>query len=151
MEQTKQTPIEELKLSTAPYNILKRHHFHYIEQIMDMKMENFMSLHRCGSYNAQQIILALSKFTTQNIMAQNEYSKLQEAVDLLKAVLDRESKRHEMDQRLVPGDDDVVQEAIGLLEEIIDYDPTPNESGEPPMTMNEIHTAAWKEHLAMHS
>jgi hypothetical protein len=54
-----------------------------------------------------------------------------------------------MDEHLVPGDSDVVQEAIGLLEEIIDYDPTPNEPGEPPMTMNEMHSAAWKEHQEM--
>ena len=70
---------------------------------------------------------------------------------MLKAILERESKRHQMDQDLVPGDDDVVQEAIGLLEEIIDYDPTPNELGEPPITLDEMHTAAWKEHQAMHS
>jgi hypothetical protein len=70
---------------------------------------------------------------------------------MLKAILERESKRHQMDQDLVPGDDDVVQEAIGLLEEIIDYDPTPNELGEPPITLDEMHAAAWKEHQAMHS
>jgi len=81
----------------------------------------------------------------------NEYHQLQEAVNMLKAILERESKRHQMDQDLVPGDDDVVQEAIGLLEEIIDYDPTPNELGEPPITLDEMHTAAWKEHQAMHS
>lgn len=81
----------------------------------------------------------------------NEYHQLQEAVNMLKAILERESKRHQMDQDLVPGDDDVVQEAIGLLEEIIDYDPTPNELGEPPITLDEMHTVAWKEHQAMHS
>jgi hypothetical protein len=80
----------------------------------------------------------------------NEYQQLQEAVDLLKAILERESKRYQMDEHLVPGDNDVVQEAIGLLEEIIDYDPTPNEPGEPPMTMDEMHSAAWKEHQEMH-
>jgi len=81
----------------------------------------------------------------------NEYHQLEQALDILKAVIERESKRHQMDEHLVPGDNDIVQEAIGLLEEIIDYDPTPNEQGEPPMTMDEMHTAAWKEHQAMHS
>lgn len=150
MEQTKQTPIEELKLSTGPYNILKRHHFDYIEQIIDMKMEDLLSMNRCGPHTAQQIILALSKFTTQHIMAQNEYSKLQEVVDLLKAIQERESKRHQMDEHLDPHTADVVLEVIGMLEEEIDYDPTPNESGEPPMTMDEMHSAAWKEHQEMH-
>ena len=81
----------------------------------------------------------------------NEYKQLEQALDILKAVLARESTRHQMDEHLVPGDKDIVQEAIGLLEEIIDYDPTPNEPGEPPITLDEMHTAAWKEHQAMHS
>jgi hypothetical protein len=55
----------------------------------------------------------------------NEYQQLQLAVDILKAILERESKRHQMDQRLVPGDEDVVEEVIAMLEERIDYDPTP--------------------------
>jgi hypothetical protein len=37
------------------------------------------------------------------------------------------------------------------LEDEIDYDPTPNEPGEPPITAAEMHAAAWKEHQAMHS
>ena len=81
----------------------------------------------------------------------NEYKQLEEALDILKAVIERESKRHQMDEHLVPGDNDIVQEAIGLLEEIIDYDPTPTDPGEPPITLDEMHTAAWKEHQAMHS
>jgi hypothetical protein len=150
MEQTKQTPIEKLKLSTGIHNILKRHRLDYIEQIVDMKMEDFMSLNRCGQAKAQEVILALSKFTTQHIMAQNEYSKLQEVVDLLKAIQERESKRHQMDEHLDPHTADAVLEVIGMLEDEIDYDPTPNEPGEPPMTMNEMHNAAWKEHQEMH-
>jgi len=81
----------------------------------------------------------------------NEYHKLQEVVDLLKAVLERESKRSCTAQHLIPGDEEAVEEAIALLEERIDYDPTPNEIGEPPITLDEMHTAAWKEHQAMHS
>ena len=81
----------------------------------------------------------------------NEYYKLQEAVDLLKAILERESKRSCATQHLVPGDEEAVEEAIALLEERIDYDPTPNEPGETPITMAEMHAAAWKEHQAMHS
>jgi hypothetical protein len=55
----------------------------------------------------------------------NEYHKLQEIVDLLKAVLERESKRSCTCQHLVPGDEDVLYEVIAMLEERIDYDPTP--------------------------
>jgi len=80
----------------------------------------------------------------------NEYHKLQEAVDLLKAVLEREAKRSCTCQHLVPGDDSVVEEAIAMLEERIDYDPTPNEPEEHPITLDEMHTAAWKQHQEMH-
>jgi hypothetical protein len=56
-----------------------------------------------------------------------------------------------MDQRLVPGDEDVVEEVIAMLEERINDDGEPSDYfGEPPMTMNEMHTAAWKEHQEMH-
>ena len=55
----------------------------------------------------------------------NEYHQLQEAVNILKAILERESKRHQMDQDLVPGDDEVIEEVIAMLEERIDYDPSP--------------------------
>ena len=39
----------------------------------------------------------------------NEYKQLEQALDILKAILERESKRHQMDEHLVPGDNDVVQ------------------------------------------
>ena len=80
----------------------------------------------------------------------NEYHQLKEAVDLLKAILERESKRHQMDEHLTPCTADVVLEVIGMLEDEIDYDPTPNDPGEPPITLDEMHTAAWKEHQEMH-
>jgi hypothetical protein len=80
----------------------------------------------------------------------NEYHKLQEVVDLLKAVLERESKRSCASEHLVPGDEEVVEEVIAMLEERIDYDPTPNDPGEPPITLDEMHSAAWKEHQEMH-
>jgi hypothetical protein len=80
-----------------------------------------------------------------------EYHQLQLVVDALKAICAREDKRHQMDEHLDPHTRDVIAEVIGMLEDEIDYDPTPTESGEPPMTMDEMHTAALKEHLAMHS
>ena len=70
-------------------------------------------------------------------------------MDLLKAVLEREAKRSCTCQHLVPGDDSIVEEVIAMLEERIDYDPTPNEIGEPPITLDEMHTAAWEQHQEM--
>lgn len=81
----------------------------------------------------------------------NEYHRLQEVVDLLKAIQERESKRHQMDEHLTPYTADVVLEVIGMLENELDVDYAPDEVGEPPITMAEMHATAWKEHQAMHS
>ena len=87
---------------------------------------------------------------SKSTMAQNEYYYLEEVRSILKNVLARESKRHMMDEHLVPGTSDVIEEIILMLEEQLDYDPTPNEPGEPPITAAEMHAAAWKEHQEMH-
>jgi len=44
-------------------------------------------------------------------------------------------------------------DAIGSLERATEWDePTDNDlTGEPPMTADEMHTAAWIQHQAMHS
>ena len=55
----------------------------------------------------------------------NEYHQLQEVVNLLKAIQEREGRRHQMDEHLDPHTADVVLEVIGMLEDEIDYDPTP--------------------------
>ena len=55
----------------------------------------------------------------------NEYHQLKEVVNLLKAIQERESKRHEMDAHLNYQTADVIDEVIGMLEDEIDYDPTP--------------------------
>jgi len=43
-----------------------------------------------------------------------------------------------------------IEEAIAMLEAEIDYDPTPNDPGEPPITADEMHTAAWQQHQELH-
>jgi hypothetical protein len=64
----------------------------------------------------------------------NEYHQLQLVVDALKAICAREDKRHQMDEHLDPHMRNIIDEVIGMLEDEIDYDPTPNEPGEPPIT-----------------
>ena len=94
----------------------------------------------------------------------NEYHQLDLIVKQLRAVLDREDKRKMQDEQLATGTYNVVEEVIAMLEaEIdveeviamleaeIDYDPTPNEPGEPPMTADEMHTAAWQQHQELHN
>jgi hypothetical protein len=41
----------------------------------------------------------------------------------------------------------LLQEAINEIE----YDPTPEFAEEPGITMDEMHSAAWAQHQAMHS
>ena len=80
----------------------------------------------------------------------NEYHQLDLIVKQLRAVLEREDKRDIRDEELASGTYGVVEEVIAMLEAEIDYDPTPDEPGEPPMTADEMHTAAWQQHQELH-
>ena len=96
--------------------------------------------------------MTLTKYPTID-WTSNEYHKLKEAVDLLKAILERESKRSCTKQNLVPGDDEVIEEVIAMLEQRLDYEPSDEEmgyGGEPPMTADEMHSAAWAQHQELH-
>jgi len=81
---------------------------------------------------------------------QNEYYKLNVCLKELKAIALREGKRHMMDQHLTPSMLSLLEdEIIPLLENELDYDPT-DSYDEPPLTMDEMHTAAFKEHQELH-
>jgi len=79
-----------------------------------------------------------------------ESDKIQRALDILKGVVKRESKRHMMDVELTHGMMDLLEsEVIPQLENELDYDPTPqylydDTGGEPPVTLDEMHTEAYK-------
>ena len=82
----------------------------------------------------------------------NEYTHLQRIIKELKEVLARDAKRHEMDEHLTPSMRALLEEEIiPVLENELDYDPTDDMAGEPPITSAEMHTAAWHEHQKMHS
>ena len=80
-----------------------------------------------------------------------EYHQLSLIIKQLEAIIDREDKRHMMDQQLSLHTHNAIEEAIAILEGEVDYDPTPNEPGEPPMTADEMHTAAWNQHQELHN
>jgi hypothetical protein len=83
---------------------------------------------------------------------QNEYQNLSLILNQLQDIVSRENKRHMMDQHLTLSCLALLEEEIiPMLENELDCDYEPDELGEPPLTMDEMHTAAWKEHLAMHS
>lgn len=70
----------------------------------------------------------------------------------LMAIYQREQKRPLGYNDLPIGADEYLLEAIGQLERAIEWPGDCDDNyGEPPITIDEMHTAAWKEHQAMHS
>jgi len=67
----------------------------------------------------------------------------------LKAIIEREDKRHMMDQHLTTSMRMLLEdEIIPQLENELDFDPTPQHlwdetGGEPPVTLDEMHTDAY--------
>ena len=80
---------------------------------------------------------------------EHESDKIQRALDILKGVIAREDKRHMMDEHLTHSMRSLLEdEIIPQLENELDFDPTPqylwdNSGGEPPVTLDEMHTAAY--------
>ncbi len=85
----------------------------------------------------------------------NECYQVQRALEILQQVVDRESKRHEINQHLTPSMLSMLEdEIIPMLSNEMEYDDGPSDDeicGEPPMTANEMHTAAWRQHQELHS
>ena len=78
-----------------------------------------------------------------------ETKKIERALEILKGVIAREDRLHLMDQHLTTSMRMLLEdEIIPQLENELDFDPTPeylwdNSGGEPPVTLDEMHTAAY--------
>lgn len=82
----------------------------------------------------------------------NEYVHVQQALTILKDIIAREDKRHEMDQHLTPSMYSLISnEIIPMLDNEMDVDYSDDEITEPPMTQSELHAIAWSDHQALHS
>ena len=84
------------------------------------------------------------------------YTKLERICKELKEIVEFENKLHMMDMNLNSSDVDTLDEVISMIEEIVDYDPTPqylydNDGGEPPISAEEMHSGAWRQHQEFHS
>ena len=56
----------------------------------------------------------------------SDFKRLENILKELEAIVEREDKRHLMDQHLMIGSFDVLNdEIIPLIDEIVNYDPTP--------------------------
>ena len=79
----------------------------------------------------------------------SEYTVIKNTLQQLKAVVEREDKRHMMDQHLTTSMKMLLEdEIIPQLENELDFDPTPqylwdDSGGEPPVTLDEMHTDAY--------
>ena len=84
-----------------------------------------------------------------------ESAKIQRALDILKGVVQREKNRHQMDGELSFSMMDLLEsEVIPQLENELNYDPTPqylwdDSGGEPPVTLDEMHTASYKQKYSL--
>jgi hypothetical protein len=91
---------------------------------------------------------------TQVTFEVNDERRIDMILKELIAIYHREDKRILGYQQLPYHGLEHVLEAIGLLERAIEWDePTDEDLGygaEPPITMDEMHTAAWKEHQEAH-
>ena len=69
----------------------------------------------------------------------NEFSQVESIVKDLKAIIERENKRHQMDEQLTHSMRSLLEdEIIPQLENELDFDPTPQHlwddfGGEPPL------------------
>ena len=81
----------------------------------------------------------------------NELKQVELILKDLKAIIEREDKRHQMDEHLTHSmrsllEDEIIPQLENELE--LDYDPSPyylwdNSGGEPPVTLDEMHTDAY--------
>ena len=78
-----------------------------------------------------------------------ETKKIERALAILKGVIAREVRLHMMDQHLTTSMRMLLEdEIIPQLENELDFDPSPyhlwdNSGGEPPVTLDEMHTDAY--------
>ena len=80
-----------------------------------------------------------------------ETKKIERALEILKGVIAREDRLHMMDQHLTTSMRMLLEdEIIPQLENELDFDPTPqylwdDNGGEPPVTLDQMHTAAYNQ------
>jgi hypothetical protein len=82
--------------------------------------------------------------------------KLERIYKELKEIVKFENSLHMMDMALNQTDVNTLEEVISMIEDIVDYDPTPqylydNDGGEPPISAEQMHSGAWRQHQEFHS
>lgn len=84
----------------------------------------------------------------------NDHANIARIIKELNEILERESKRHEMNEHLSLSMRSLLEEeVIPALENELNWEPSDTDLGygsEPPLTADEMHTAAWQEHQEAH-
>lgn len=84
----------------------------------------------------------------------NDHANIARIIRELNEILERESKRHEMNEHLSLSMRSLLEEeVIPALENELNWEPNDADLGygsEPPLTADEMHTAAWQEHQEAH-
>lgn len=84
----------------------------------------------------------------------SDHANLTRIIKELNEILERESKRPEMYEHLTPSMRSLLEEEIiPALENELNWEPSDEDIGygsEPPLTADEMHTAAWKQHQELH-
>lgn len=100
----------------------------------------------------QPTVLKQTSTSKEITIPMHDDKRIELIIKELKAIVERETERPLGHNDIPYGSEEQLLEAIELLEKVIEW---PGEefdvSGEPPITMAEMHSAAWKEHQAMHS
>jgi hypothetical protein len=88
---------------------------------------------------------------TEKVYVMHDDKRIELMIKELKAIIAREEKRPLGYNDLPFGSEEQLLEAIDLLEKAIEWPGDIEDSyGEPPITMAEMHSAAWKEHQEAH-
>lgn len=84
----------------------------------------------------------------------SELQLLERIIQELNEILKRDSKRDIMYEHLTPTLHSLIEEEIiPALENELNWEPSDTDLGygsEPPMTADEMHTAAWQQHQEAH-
>lgn len=88
------------------------------------------------------------EFHSVNSKPVGDHTRLHLIRKELEAMSIRQERLHMMDSD--PYLVECIDEVVERIREYEDYDPTPDYSGEPPMTITEMHAGAWQQHLEAH-
>jgi hypothetical protein len=85
------------------------------------------------------------------VIPMHDDKRIELMIKELKAIVKREDERPLGHNDLPYSSEELLLEAIDLLEKAIEWPYEIEDSyGEPPITMAEMHSAAWKEHQEAH-